>query len=112
MSKYDEVLRELAREIGSKVYSTAATKTATMIQIYPSDVRLYAKEFLKRLLPVLEAAEAANSALKEMAEWHGGTHESDCPMDDTCNCAYKKFNDRVNSAINNLESSLRKLKEG
>jgi hypothetical protein len=45
-------------------------------------------------------------ALKEMAEWHGGTHEDDCPMDDTCDCEHKPFNDRVNGAISRAESAM------
>lgn len=36
--------------------------------------------------------------LREMAEFHGGVHEYDCPADDTCECPHKPFNDRVNEA--------------
>ena len=40
----------LAEEISALVYKTAATKTANMIQIYPSDVRQYARDVLRRSL--------------------------------------------------------------
>lgn len=53
-----------------------------------------------------EALTDSTNALKEMAEWHGSAHQSDCPADDTCDCARKPFNDRVNSAIRNGDSVL------
>lgn len=60
-------------------------------------------------------------ALREMAEWHGAAHDEDCPMDDTCECSQKSFNDRVNASLRDnpgqiiidrlhrVEAALRKL---
>lgn len=39
------------------------------------------------------------SVLQEMATFHGAAHDGDCPEDDTCDCKYKPFNDRVNETI-------------
>jgi hypothetical protein len=53
-----------------------------------------------------KALEDCTDALKEMCAWHGGTHEEDCPVDDTCDCKHKSFNDRVNGAINRADAAL------
>jgi hypothetical protein len=37
-------------------------------------------------------------ALRWMAEFHGSTHDEDCPMDDTCDCSHKAMNDLINQA--------------
>ena len=42
-------------------------------------------------------------ALKELAEWHGPTHEVLCPGDDTCCCKYEAFNCRINLSIANAD---------
>lgn len=43
------------------------------------------------------------ASLKECAEVHGAAHEDWCPKDDTCDCKWKSFNDRVNAAIREAE---------
>jgi hypothetical protein len=38
--------------------------------------------------------------IQTIAVFHGGTHEEDCPVDDTCTCAFKPFNDEINAVCN------------
>lgn len=33
---------------------------------------------------------------EHMIEYYGGHHEQQCPGDDTCECAYKPYNDGIN----------------
>ena len=42
-------------------------------------------------------------AVVEFVEWHGAEHEDGCPCDDTCDCEYKPFNDRINQACRALD---------
>jgi hypothetical protein len=47
-------------------------------------------------------------AFYEYVEWHGATHGIDpsgieCPQDDTCECEFKPFNDRINEAYRALD---------
>jgi len=42
-------------------------------------------------------------AIKKYVDWHGGCHEEDCPLDDTCNCKGKPINDAINCALRNFE---------
>lgn len=53
--------------------------------------------------PLHKHASDLLAALKEMAEFYGAMHEDDCPCDDTCECKYKPFNDRINSAISKAD---------
>lgn len=48
---------------------------------------------------LVSAAPELLAALLEMVDMHGGTHDDDCPMDDTCDCSHAPFNARVNDAI-------------
>lgn len=50
----------------------------------------------------------AHSALTRYVEWCGSVHEQDCSMDDTCSCAGKATNDRVNASIREIEGLLGK----
>lgn len=59
---------------------------------------------------LVKALEVEHAALDEMCEWHGATHESDCPEDDTCCCLHKAFNDRVNEAFGAGERALESAK--
>lgn len=52
----------------------------------PSDSGLY------------EALKQEHDALGEMAVHYGAYHEGDCPQDDTCDCKWKSFNERVNKS--------------
>ena len=52
---------------------------------------------------LIAAAPDLLEALKEMAEFHGSTHHPNCPEDDTCDCCFKPFNDRINAAIAKAE---------
>ena len=53
-----------------------------------------------------KALEMSHAALDKMCEWHGATHEEDCPEDDTCGCLHKSVNDRVNEAFKAGEAAL------
>ena len=64
------------------------------------------KEAESHVRRLTDALKLSHDALDEMADWHGSTHESECPQDDTCNCAYRKFNDRVNEACRVGEQAL------
>lgn len=44
-------------------------------------------------------SEAQLEGLKDYVIWHGGAHTSDCPGDDTCECACKPLNDAVNEML-------------
>jgi hypothetical protein len=63
-------------------------------------------ELSGRVLQMTGALRDTNEALKGMTEWHGGAHQWDCPMDDTCDCSFKAFNDRVNGAISRADELL------
>jgi chromosome segregation ATPase len=43
--------------------------------------------------------QAAREVLREMVDWFGGKHEEDCPKDDTCHCAGKPLNDKIEAAL-------------
>lgn len=46
-------------------------------------------------------------AFRMFIEWHAGCHENDCPMDDTCDCKGKPYNDAVNAALRKADERLR-----
>lgn len=47
----------------------------------------------------LRIAQQLLNALCGFAELEGARHEEDCPSDDTCECRWKPWNDRINTAI-------------
>ena len=47
---------------------------------------------------VLDSHDRLMEALKLSAEWSGAFHIAPCPQDDTCDCAGKPVNDKINEA--------------
>lgn len=61
---------------------------------------------------LLAALKLEHFALMEMFEMHGGVHEDDCPLDDTCCCSGKPFNDRMNAAYGASMAAIRMVEGG
>lgn len=99
--------------VSAKEFANSGYNLPQMVRVIDESRNLKAAVAAKdRRIKELESAlKVGHIALDEMCEWHGSTHEDDCPQDDTCNCIHKGFNDRVNKAFIEGEAALAKAEE-
>lgn len=65
-----------------------------------------ARDMVEQLYPVLHALVHCHAALRMICHWHGGFHEDDCPVDDTCDCKWKPLNQAINQAIDGAVAAI------
>ena len=52
---------------------------------------------------LIAAAPELHATVLDLIEVHGGAHTEDCPEDDTCDCAWKPFNDKIQALLDKID---------